>query len=136
MFGQPVTLTASVITAAGSTAPTGKVTFKDGSKTLGTAKLDSSGQASISVATLSTSSHAITAVYAGDGSSLISTGTMTEAVGKAATTTGSAALPASSLVGQPVTFTATVAVVGSGAGKPTGTVTFYDGGSKLARRLR
>ena len=56
---------------------------------------------------------------------------MTETVGKAATKTALAASPAASIFGQSLTFTATVTVIGLGGGKPTGTVSFFDGSSKL-----
>jgi subtilisin family serine protease len=49
------------------------------------------------------------------------------------TTTTLIASPTSSTYGDPVTFTATVTPSG-GSGTPTGTVTFYDGGSSLGAR--
>src|SRR5262249_42620642 len=57
-FGQPVTLTATVTSAAGT--PTGTVTFFDGSTALGTVSLDGKGQASLAVQ-LGVGSHALTA---------------------------------------------------------------------------
>src|SRR5262249_6969951 len=51
---------------AGSGIPTGTVTFKDGTTTLGTGTLDASGVATFSTAALSTSTHSITAVYGAD----------------------------------------------------------------------
>src|SRR5439155_1053879 len=64
--GQPVTFTATVTAkspAAGT--PTGTVTFKDGSRTLGTGTLDGSGQATFVTSTLALGSHSITATYGG-----------------------------------------------------------------------
>jgi len=53
-FGQPVTFTATVkAVAPGSGVPTGTVTFYDGTTPLGTAQLYGSGQATISISTLS-----------------------------------------------------------------------------------
>lgn len=61
--GQSVTFTASVTSASGS--PTGNVTFKDGSSTLGTIAL-TSGVAKFATTTLSVATHSITALYSGD----------------------------------------------------------------------
>ena len=63
-FGQSVTFTATVAaSAAGSSVPTGSVTFMDGTQTLGSSSVNNSGVASISTASLSGGTHAITAVY-------------------------------------------------------------------------
>ena len=65
--GQLVTLTATVTEALAQTPqPTGLVTFKDGTTTLGTGTLNPSGQATLSTAALATGYHALTAVYQGD----------------------------------------------------------------------
>ena len=64
VYGQSVTFTATV--AATSGTPTGTVTFKDGSKKLGTGALNS-GHATFTTTSLSVGTHAITAVYGGDG---------------------------------------------------------------------
>jgi hypothetical protein len=62
---QAVTFTANVAASAPGTAtPTGTVTFKDGSKTLGSSAL-SSGRASLTTSKLSRGTHSITAVYGG-----------------------------------------------------------------------
>jgi hypothetical protein len=72
--GQSVTFTATVVvTAPGTAVPTGSVTFKDGTKSLGSKTLNASGQATFSTSTLSRGSHSITVVYAGSGNSLGST---------------------------------------------------------------
>lgn len=59
-----ITLTASV-TSAG-TAPTGNVTFLDGTTSLGSAAINGSGVATLSVATLTAGPHVLTASYMGD----------------------------------------------------------------------
>ena len=74
--GQRVTLTA-IITGSSVTMPTGKVTFKNGTATLGTARLKASGTAT-ATATLKTTklpvgSDSLTAVYSGDTWNLTST---------------------------------------------------------------
>jgi hypothetical protein len=54
-------------------APTGTVTFLDGTASLGTATLNSSGIATFTTATLAAGSHSITATYSGDASDTAST---------------------------------------------------------------
>jgi uncharacterized repeat protein (TIGR01451 family) len=70
--GQSVTFTATVRRTAGPGLPTGTVSFKDGSTTLGVVPL-ANGTATLSTSSLSVGQHAITAVYSGDGSLLGST---------------------------------------------------------------
>ena len=134
VFGQSVTFTATV-TPTSSTAPTGKVTFKDGSTTIGTgtlATVSGSEKATFATSALSVSSHSITAVYGGDANNAPSTSTaITQTVSKAATTTGLISSVNPSKVGQSVMFTATVTVTAPGAGVATGTVTFKDGSTTL-----
>ncbi len=62
--GYNVTFTASV-TGTGAVAPTGTVTFLDGTTTLGTGTI-SSGVATFSTASLAAGTHSITASYGGD----------------------------------------------------------------------
>ncbi len=65
-FGDSVTFTATVSAASPSTAiPSGAVTFKDGSTTLDTESLNSSGVATYTTSSLTGGSHSITAVYNG-----------------------------------------------------------------------
>ncbi len=61
---QSVVFTAAVTSSSG--IPTGNVTFKDGSSTLNTATLDSSGTATLTISSLSIGSHVVTAFYNGD----------------------------------------------------------------------
>lgn len=63
-FGTPVTFTATVKPATVGT-PTGKVTFKDGTTTLGTGTL-SGGKATFKTSSLAKGKHSITAAYGGD----------------------------------------------------------------------
>src|SRR5262249_26456521 len=82
--------------------------------------------------TLATGSHALTAVYSGDGSFATSTSpTVTQVVNPAAaaaTSTSLSSTPNPSTVGQTVTLSSTVT---SGAGVPTRTVTFRDGATTI-----
>jgi hypothetical protein len=69
-YGDDVTLTATVAGAPGSVgAPTGTVTFRDGSTVLGSADLATvagSRQATLTVSGLHGGDHALTATYSGD----------------------------------------------------------------------
>jgi Big-like domain-containing protein len=123
--GQAVTFTATV-TAVGT--PTGSVTFRDGTTTLGTGTL-SAGQATFSTSTLAVGSHSITAAYQGDATFDASTSSaLTQnVVGVPSSTSVTSSLnPATA--GQSVTFTATVT---STSGTPTGNVTFFDGAAAI-----
>ncbi|WP_030417352.1 Ig-like domain-containing protein, partial [Streptomyces sp. NRRL S-1448] len=84
----------------------------------------SGGTASVTTSAIPVGTHSVTATYSGDGNFLGSSGTDTQTVTQASTTTSVSSSPDPSVVGQSVTFTATVAPVSPGAGTPTGTVTF------------
>jgi len=123
-FGQGVTLTATV---SGGSNPSGTVTFLDGATTLGTGTL-SAGVATFNTSTLSVTSHSITAVYGGDANNATSTSSVLgQVVNKVATTTGLISSANPVVMGQSVTFTATV----SGGNSPSGTVTFMDGATTM-----
>jgi len=61
----PVTLTATV-TSTSTGTPTDTVQFFDGTTSLGTVALDSSGHAALTTSSLSAATHSITAEYSGD----------------------------------------------------------------------
>ncbi|RCG29393.1 DUF4082 domain-containing protein [Sphaerisporangium album] len=63
--GQVVTFTATVSAVSGSLIPQGQVLFKEGTTTLGSSYLDSSGVATFSTSSLSVGTHPIQAVYLG-----------------------------------------------------------------------
>lgn len=67
-YGQPVTFTAALSWAIGFTggSPIGTMTFKEGATVLGTAQVNASGQASLTLSTLAVGAHLITAEYSGD----------------------------------------------------------------------
>jgi hypothetical protein len=134
VFGQPVTLTATVSAIApGAGNPSGSITFKDGATVLGTVPVDSSTgeQASLTTSALTVGQHAIVATYSGDDSFMSSTGTATQTVHRAQTSVvvTSSANPAQT--GQGVKFTAAISPVAPGAGIPTGTVVFTVNGATL-----
>jgi hypothetical protein len=123
-----VTLTATV-TSAGPT-PTGTVTFKNGSTSLGSATLVA-GVAKVTKSTLPAGTLAITVTYNGDTANNKSTSpTLSQIVSQATTTTTVTSTPNPSVVGQNVTFQATVK---SPTVVPVGTVTFTAGTTTLGQ---
>ncbi|HTW57142.1 MAG TPA: SBBP repeat-containing protein [Terriglobales bacterium] len=131
VYGQTVTFTATVTGSSGT--PTGTVEFMDGTTLLDTGTLDASGVTTFPTSALTVGAHSITGVYSGDATYAGSTsGAFTQNVNQASTTTTVTASPAtSSPVGQPATFTATVAAVAPGAGIPVGTVGFDASGTPI-----
>jgi hypothetical protein len=134
--GQAVTFTATVAAGAPqSGAPTGTVTFKDGSVVLGTVAVGATGTATLTTSFASAGGHAITAVYSGDATFAGGSQALTEQVTAAthrASTTSLFASATTVRVGQAVAFTATVRDP-SGTSTPTGTVTFFVGNTVVAR---
>ena len=143
VVGQPVTYSA-VVSSSGQPAPTGTVTFTDGTATVCSAVPLSMGVIPVPfgtpivfyAATCSQTYHGtgpqtVTAAYSGDTSTSGSQGSVAVAVQKAATTTAVTASANPSPQGQAVTFTATVTAQAPGAGTPTGTVAFVANGSYI-----
>ena len=130
-YGQAVTLTATV--SNGTPAPpTGTVSFMNGSTTLGTGTLNSSGVATFTSSTLPTGPATIDAVYSGDSSNPTSTSNdITQAVNPALTNTTLTSSVNPATYGQSVTLTGTVTVK-TGGFTPTGVVNFYDGTTFIA----
>jgi sugar lactone lactonase YvrE len=130
--GATLHLTASVSLAAGATADGplgGTITFSDGGVTIGTANLDSSGNATLAISTLSVGSHTLLASYGGATNYAPSNSSqLMQQVQKTSTTVSTTTSAASVLAAESVTFTATVT---SSTGIPTGTATLYDGGTPL-----
>jgi hypothetical protein len=136
VFGRPVTFTATVSPAGGAGVPTGTVTFRDGATVLGTIALNPQGQANLAITTLAVGSHSITAVYAGDTNFAASTSlAFAQTVNRGATSTRVTSSDPMSVVGQAVTFTATVTAEPPAAGVPTGVVIFLDGATVLGSAL-
>lgn len=136
VFGQEVTITATIDpTSEVGLSPTGRVTFKDGKKTLGSVNVttvDGVTAATLTTTKLPVGEHTITASYAGDGNFTGSSGNVVQLpVAKAATTTTLSSSVNPSSPKQKVTFVAQIDVVVPGEGKPQGVVTFYDGTTKL-----
>ena len=126
-YGDTVTFTATTTSGVGT--PSGTVTFKDGGVVFAISTL-TSGVATVATSTLSVGIHSITATYNGDEIFNASTSVaVSQTVNKAniTITIGSSLNP--STYGDVVTLTATTT---SGAGTPSGTVTFRDGVTNLA----
>jgi len=128
VFGQPVTVTASVTSPAGT--PTGSTTFTSDGIPQGTMGLVN-GQTVLTTSALPVGNHTITATYNGDINFLTSSNTLTQTVNKAPTTTTLSPSQNPSTFGNPVTFTAIVTVNPPGSGTPSGTVTFRRGATML-----
>jgi hypothetical protein len=128
-YGQPVAFSATVTSKIG-TPPDGEtISFMKGKTVLGAGTM-SHGSASFATSTLPVGKNAVTAVYGGDSKFASSTSkAVSQVVSKATTATALASSLNPSVVGQSVTFTATVTPEFSG--KVTGTVTFYDGTTVL-----
>jgi len=126
-YGQTVTFTATV--SSSGVTPTGSVQFKNGSSPLGSSIL-SGGVATLTTNSLATGTDSITAVYAGDVSSLGSTsGPVSQSVSQAGTAVTVASSRNPSNHGQTVTFTASVT---SAYATPAGAVRHRD--SRRRRR--
>ncbi|MFZ0956870.1 MAG: Ig-like domain-containing protein [Candidatus Sulfotelmatobacter sp.] len=129
IYGNAVTFSATLTSAVGAPPNGEPITFMVGTTVLGTAAL-SNGTANIPISTLGVGTHAVKAVYGGDATFAASTSTaLHQTVAKAASTTVLVSSLNSSVFGQSVTFTATVAPQFSGT--PTGRVTFKNGTTNL-----
>lgn len=126
VHGQPTSFTAQVAPVNGTSDPGGTVQFTVDGQSLGAPVPVANGTAvSPTTSTLSTGSHTIGASYGGDGNLLASTASArTLTVGKAQTTTALASSGSPTVTGEPVTFTATVAVVAPGGDDLAGGVQF------------
>ncbi len=130
VFKQSVTFTATVTAATGT--PSGSVNFLDGTTLLGTGTLNASGVAKLTLSTLAVGGHSVSAAYTGvSGFSASTSSTVLQTVTQASSSTSLAASANPAVVGQSVTFTATVASVSPSIGTPGGTVTFNDGATVL-----
>jgi len=123
---QTITFTARVASQYQG-ALSGSVEFRSGSVSLGSATL-ANGQAGIETSFNTSGDYSITAEYLGDGNNTGSLSPkLTQEIDKYPSKTAVASSLNPSLVGQEVTFTATVKTNGS----PTGTVTFTAGDTIL-----
>jgi hypothetical protein len=140
---QPLTLTATVAASypgalAGTVFPTvvGTVQFFDGLSSIGTATVNAQGVATLSVGTLLVGTHSLTACYVNSLNFMPSCSpVVTQVVVAASVPVATVTLLTSglnpSVVGQAVTFTATVETTGAIPATPAGPVSFYDGATLL-----
>ncbi len=127
-FGQDVTFTATVSPSSGTgPTPAGDVVFTDTTTgtVLGTRTLNPSGQATLTTNALSAtpSQHSIRADFQGSADYNASSGSFTQTVNAANTSTTVTTSDPDTRFGEPVTFTATVT---SPFVTPSGSVTFVD----------
>jgi hypothetical protein len=133
VVGDTVTFSAAVApTISGAATPTGTVTFYDGTVSLGIATLDSNGNASADVSTLSAGSHSITATYSGDALNSASSSSVVAVVVSQASTTTTISAPATMTDGQMTTITATVVASSANAPAPGGLVDFTENNDVFA----
>jgi hypothetical protein len=135
VYGSPVTLTATVTSPQGtvSAEPTGSVEFFDGFTSLGTAAVDPTGKATISVASLPVGVDDLSAQYSGDPNFTDSTSAEVPVTVSYGSVTANASLISSSpsaVAGQSVTFTSVVTGT-AGQAAPIGTVTFSIDGTPV-----
>jgi len=126
---QAITFTATVAPQIGG-IPTGTITFKSGATVLGTGAL-TNGQAALTTSTLTIGTKSITASYGGDSNFTGSRSVvLSQVVTKATTATVVSASANPIMIGQPVTFTASVtSLIGA---PPNGEmITFRDGAATL-----
>ena len=126
--GQSVTFTATVAGSGGTL--TGTVTFTVNGTAQTPMTLNGSGQATYTTTSLPVGQNHVTATYSGNATFGTSTSSaLTQTVNAISTTTKLTSSLNPSIIGQSVTFTATVAGTG---GTPTGTVTFTIDGTAQA----
>jgi uncharacterized repeat protein (TIGR03803 family) len=128
-YGQAVTFTATV-TPTEPYQPTGKVIFKNGSKTLAVGTLNASGVASLTTAKIPVGANTLTATYNGDAfNSSSESAAITQTVSQASVSIVLTSTPNPSTFGKSVKFTATLT---SNGGVPSGQpVTFSYNGATL-----
>ena len=131
IVGNSIVLTAVV--AGNGSVPTGTVSFSDGPTSLGSATLNSSGQANLTLKNLLSGSHPITASYGGDAENNGSvSAAITETVNQATTAISLTSSSNPSIAGTSLTFVATLTSNGS---LPTGSLILHDGSSVVGNAL-
>ncbi len=125
----PITLSSTVNSNSGT--PPGTVTFTAGRTVLATATLNANGQATATISTLGAGTYSIVAIYSPTVDYAASSSVpVVETVVGAESVTALSASPNPALVGQNVTFAATVKAA-QGSAFPTGEVVFSDGARSL-----
>jgi parallel beta-helix repeat protein len=129
VVGQPVTFNVKIGSA--DTNQLGPVVLTDNYNALTTLTPDANGNASFTTSSLAVGSHFITASYSGDSTHNSATSSVSQSVlsGLPSTITVTSS-PNPSVVGQTVTFAATVTTAAS-SGVATGTVSFVDAATNM-----
>jgi sugar lactone lactonase YvrE len=129
----PIVLTA-VVSNGDAGLPTGTVTFADGSTQLGSATLDTRGVASLTLKSMASGSHVITASYSGDDNNFAGvSANLTETILLQPTTTTLSSAGNDSANAQSVLLIGVVHDAGSVAA--TGTITFTSGSQTLGSAI-
>ncbi|MCB1259367.1 MAG: Ig-like domain repeat protein, partial [Acidimicrobiales bacterium] len=131
VYGNAVTVTATVSSTDAPLVPGGHVQFFDGPTSIGIAELDPSGTGSWTKLSPAVGTYDLHATYL-PAPGFAASGSAHEAhvVAPAATTTDLTASAGTTTFGESMTLTAHVVAVGS-PGTPMGSVTFRDGGTVL-----
>jgi uncharacterized protein (TIGR03437 family) len=136
VWGSPLTLSALLMGATGVPAPTGTVTFSEGTVTLGEAVVGSDGRANLILSGTSpvvpgAGTHTIAVQYNGDTNyQSMPASAIVVAISKAPTSVTLAVTAAQ--IGQPMTIRAVPKVVSPSVGTPGGPVTFTNGDTPIA----
>jgi hypothetical protein len=128
-FGEPTVLTATVTDGDdGSVVPRGTVTFAlYGQPLAEPGRLNAAGQATLTTSALRVGDWPLSAAYQPDDQGFLeSQGNATVTVTKWASTSSVAVSPATTVAGQPATFTAAVTGSSADAHHPTGVVQFTE----------
>jgi large repetitive protein len=126
--GVQLTLTSTLST--NGAAPTGSLTLKDGSASIGSLTVSAAGSFNFTNSTLAVGTHTLTVAYAGDSNNAPSVSpSITVVIQQAPTITAIASSTNPSVVGQSVTLTSTIT---SDSPNTTGSVSFEDGGVIIA----
>jgi hypothetical protein len=128
-YAQPINLTATV--SGSGITPTGTVNFNDGSTTIGSGTLNSSGVATLTTSSLAVGPHSIVAAYLGDSNNpAANSPPLSQVVTQAATATTVTSSMNPSTYGHPVKFTAAVSFA-NGTPPNGDLVDFHDGATRL-----
>ena len=138
IYGQSVTFTATITNTSTGVTPQGSVTFTGASGLCTNVAVSGSGNIATATCTpsplLSAASYTITAAYDGGTNFNSHNDTETHTVSKAATSTNVTSSDADNItvIGESVTFTATVTNTDSTGVRPLGTITFTNDGTSIA----
>ena len=130
VYGNTVLFTATVTEGANVPATSGTVQFLDGATPIGTGNV-SGGTAILNIGSLAAGTHSISAVFKASLNAASSTSAViTQVVNKTTTAVGISYNPDPAIGGKSVALSAAVKVT-TGAGTPTGNVSFADGATVL-----